>query len=130
MYPETRSFARISCALVPSAFITHTFPVKCAKCAIPAGPPIRRAPPVPRRSGPSSRSIPTSTARRPVLLAVDQQLGEGATLRVAPELADPVGPIEVGEAENVEEFGASRRRESLETSPEPCLNLLVGHEGP
>jgi hypothetical protein len=32
---------------------------------------------------------------RPILLAVDQQLGEGATLRVAPELADPVGPFEV-----------------------------------
>jgi hypothetical protein len=27
---------------------------------------------------------------RPVLLAVDQQIGEGAALRVAPELADPV----------------------------------------
>jgi hypothetical protein len=33
----------------------------------------------------------------PVLLAVDQQFGEGATLRVAPELADPVGALEVGE---------------------------------
>jgi hypothetical protein len=28
-----------------------------------------------------------------VLLAVDQQLGEGAALRVAPELADPVGAL-------------------------------------
>jgi hypothetical protein len=34
----------------------------------------------------------------PVLLAVDQQFGEGATLRVAPELADPVGSLgKVGE---------------------------------
>jgi hypothetical protein len=34
---------------------------------------------------------------RPVLLAIDQELGEGVTLLVAPELADPVGPLEVGE---------------------------------
>jgi hypothetical protein len=39
---------------------------------------------------------------RPVLLAVDQQLGEGAALRVAPELADPVGPLEVGQQQDVE----------------------------
>ena len=31
----------------------------------------------------------------PVLLAVDQELGEGATLRIAPELSDAVGPLEV-----------------------------------
>jgi hypothetical protein len=43
---------------------------------------------------------------RPVLLAVDQQLGEGAALRVAPELADPVGTVKVGEHEDVEELGA------------------------
>jgi hypothetical protein len=30
--------------------------------------------------------------KNPILLAVDQELGEGATLRVTPELADPVGP--------------------------------------
>jgi len=44
--------------------------------------------------------------QRPVLLAVDQQLREGATLRVAPELADPVGTLEVGEHQDVEQFGA------------------------
>jgi hypothetical protein len=33
-------------------------------------------------------------SERPVLLAVDQQLGEDATLRVAPELPDPVGPLD------------------------------------
>jgi len=43
---------------------------------------------------------------RPVLLAIDQQLGEGAALRVAPELSDPVGSLEVGKHEDVEEFGA------------------------
>src|SRR4249919_1663366 len=56
----------------------------------------------------ASRSIPTSTAQRPILLAVDQQLGEGATLRVAPELADPVGSLEVGEHHDVEQVRALR----------------------
>jgi hypothetical protein len=48
---------------------------------------------------------------------------------VFPELADPIGTVEVREAAYVEEFGASRRRESLEARPEPCLNILEGHEG-
>jgi hypothetical protein len=34
-------------------------------------------------------------SQRPVLLAVDQELGKGATLRIAPELSDPVGSLEV-----------------------------------
>jgi hypothetical protein len=36
--------------------------------------------------------------KRPILLAVDQELCEGATLGTAPELADsdPPGPVEVG----------------------------------
>jgi hypothetical protein len=36
------------------------------------------------------------SSESPVFLAVDYQLGEGAALRVAPELADPFGPLEVG----------------------------------
>src|SRR4029453_3862494 len=44
--------------------------------------------------------------QRPVLLAVDQELGEGAGLRVAPELADPVGSLEVRKHEDVEKFAA------------------------
>jgi hypothetical protein len=36
-------------------------------------------------------------AERPVLLAIDQELCEGPAVRVAPELADPVGALEVGE---------------------------------
>ena len=43
-----------------------------------------------------------------ILLAVDQQFGEGTALRVAPELSDPVGSLEVGEHEDVEQFGAWR----------------------
>jgi hypothetical protein len=50
---------------------------------------------------------------RPVLLTVDQQLGEGATLRVAPELADPVGSLEVGQHQDVEQFGAGSRPEDV-----------------
>jgi hypothetical protein len=64
----------------------------------------------------------------PVLLAVDQQLGEGPTLWVAPEPSDPVGAVEVGEAQHVKELGASRWREGLEASFERCLHLVEGHE--
>jgi hypothetical protein len=47
--------------------------------------------------------------RRLILLQVDQQLSEGPRRRVAPELTEPVGPLEVGQHEDVAEFGASRR---------------------
>jgi hypothetical protein len=62
--------------------------------------------------------------RRLVLLQVDQQLAEGPGLRVPPELADPLGPVEVRETEDVEELGASRWGEGLEACPEPRLHLL------
>jgi hypothetical protein len=45
-------------------------------------------------------------SERPVLLAVDQEFGEGASLRVPPELADPIGALEVGEYQDAEEFGS------------------------
>jgi hypothetical protein len=48
-----------------------------------------------------------------VLLAVDQQFGEGATLRVAPELSDPVGSLEVGQHEDAEQLGAGSGAESV-----------------
>jgi len=47
-------------------------------------------------------------SERSVLLAVDQQLGEGPALRVAPELSDPVGSLEIGEHEDVEQLGEGR----------------------
>jgi hypothetical protein len=53
-----------------------------------------------------------------VLLAVDQQLGEGATLRLAPELADPVGSLEVGQHEHVEQLGAGSGPEGIQALPE------------
>jgi hypothetical protein len=46
-------------------------------------------------------------SERPVLLAVDQELGEGARFRVPPELADPVGPLEVGEQKDVRSLAES-----------------------
>jgi hypothetical protein len=54
---------------------------------------------------------------RPVLLAVDQQLGEGAALRIAPELSDPVGSLEVGEHQDVEELGAGSRTKGIQALP-------------
>jgi hypothetical protein len=54
-----------------------------------------------------------------ILFAVDQELGEGAGLGMPPELTDPVGALEVRESQDVEEFGASCRREGFEASPEP-----------
>jgi hypothetical protein len=46
----------------------------------------------------------------PILFAVDQQVGEGTALRIAPELADPLGALQVREAQDVVEFGACRLR--------------------
>jgi hypothetical protein len=45
-------------------------------------------------------------SERPVLLAVDQER-EGARFRVPPELADPVGPLEVGEQKDVRSLAES-----------------------
>jgi hypothetical protein len=46
-----------------------------------------------------------------VLLPVDQEFSEGAALRVAPELADPIGSLEVGQHEDVEQLCAGSRPE-------------------
>jgi hypothetical protein len=64
---------------------------------------------------------------RPALLAVDQQRGDGAALRVAPELADPLGAFEVGQHEDVEELGAGSATEGIETLPEPALEFVRPH---
>ena len=62
------------------------------------------------------------------LLAVDQEFGEGAAFRVAPELTDPVGPFEVGEHQDVEQLGAGSGAECVEAFTEPSFDLLHGHE--
>ena len=65
---------------------------------------------------------------RPILLAVDQQLGEGPALRVAPELSDPVGSLEVGKHQDVEQLGAGSGTEGVETFAELTFDLLQVHE--
>jgi len=73
--------------------------------------------------------MPTSTARKgPVLLALDQQFGEGSRLWAPPVRADPVAPLEVRQHEDVEQFGAGGRTESVEALTEFALELLEVHD--
>lgn len=51
--------------------------------------------------------------QRPVLLAVDQKLGEGAGRGVPVERADAVGAVEVWKHEDVEQLGARGRAVGL-----------------
>jgi len=51
---------------------------------------------------------------RPVLLAVDQQLTEGAGSLGSPRTPDRVRPLEVREHEGVEQLGAGSRPEGVE----------------
>jgi hypothetical protein len=73
------------------------------------------------------RNIPTSTARSVRLLAIDQELGERAALRVAPELADPVGTLEVGQHQDVQELVAWSRAEGVQARPSSALELVGTH---
>jgi hypothetical protein len=68
-----------------------------------------RAPAAAEKPTPFPQHPDEHRPKRPVLLGVDQQLGEGAALRVAPELADPFRPAEVGKYQGVQEFGAGSR---------------------
>jgi hypothetical protein len=62
---------------------------------------------------------------RPVLLAVDRELGEGPRLGVPPVGADCIGPVEVGEHEDMEQFGAgSRPTEGVELSLQLSLEFI------
>jgi hypothetical protein len=65
--------------------------------------------------------------QRPVLLAVDQEPGEGAGLGGAPVRADPLRPLGVGEHQDVEEFGAGCGAEGVETVMKLSLELLEVH---
>jgi len=60
---------------------------------------------------------PHPRPERSVLLAVDQEFGECATLWVAPELSDPVGSLEVGQHEDVEQLGERGRARPLRAEP-------------
>jgi hypothetical protein len=61
----------------------------------------------------SSQSIRSSAKARPVL--------------VAPELTDPAGPLEVGNHQDVEQFGAGSRPQGVEALPESPLELVGSH---
>src|SRR4029450_12485192 len=63
----------------------------------------------------------------PVFLAVDQQLGEGTAHWVAPALSDPVGPLEVREHQDVEEFGAWSGAEGVQACSQAALKLVGPH---
>jgi hypothetical protein len=63
-------------------------------------------------------------AKRLVLLAVDQELGERAALGVAPELSDPVGSLEVRQHEDVEQLGPGNRPERVQALTKPALALV------
>jgi hypothetical protein len=74
-----------------------------------------------------SLSRPNTTAR--AALSSSRSIGncaEGPGLRMAPEGADPIGAVEVREAENVEEFGASCRREGIEALAEYSVRVARG----
>ena len=81
-------------------------------------------------SHPSRRppaTIPTSTARSVRSSSQSIRSSAKARLRIAPELSDPVGSLEVGEHEDVEEFGAGSRSESIEALPKSALELVGSH---
>jgi hypothetical protein len=62
-----------------------------------------------RESDGPAGAVSEHRPERPILLAVDQELGEGPALRVGPELADPIGTLEVEEHEDVEQLGTGSR---------------------
>ena len=72
--------------------------------------------------------MPTSTARS--VRSSSQSIRSSAkvaALRVAPELADPVGSLEVGEHQDVEQLGAGSGTERVEALPESALELVGSH---
>jgi hypothetical protein len=58
--------------------------------------------------------------KRPVLLAVDQQLRESAGSGVPLVAAEPLGAVEVGEHEDVEQFGAGCGTKATRRSRSIC----------
>jgi hypothetical protein len=62
--------------------------------------------------------MPTSTARSVRSSSQSISSSAKAALWVAPEHSDPVGSLEVGEHEDVEQLGAGSRTERVETFSE------------
>jgi hypothetical protein len=72
-----------------------------------------------------SANIPKMTAR--AVLSSSRSISSSpkfSSLRVPPELADPLHAVEVWEAKDVEELDASRRREGFESLAEDGLDLV------
>jgi hypothetical protein len=51
---------------------------------------------------------------------------KGAALRIAPELTDRVGSLEIGEHQDMEQFGAGSRSEGLQTVSESAFPAAGG----
>jgi hypothetical protein len=64
---------------------------------------------------------------RPILLAVDQELGEGAALRVAQELPNPVHPLEVGSIRTWSSSARGAGRSASEALAQHPFELLAVH---
>jgi hypothetical protein len=63
--------------------------------------------------------MPTSTALS--VRSSSQSISSSAKVRVAPELADPVGALEVGKHKNVKQLGAGSRAERIQALSESAL---------
>jgi hypothetical protein len=60
--------------------------------------------------------MPTSTARS--VRSSSQSISssaKGAALRIAPELADPLGTLQVGQHQDVEQFGTGSRPKGVQS---------------
>jgi len=94
-----------------------------------------RGPKVPPVSGPSPSvtiSLPPATSpRAPLGVSDPPRSRSGARRRRgsagSPELSDPVGSLEVGEHQDVEQLGAGSRSERVQTFSEPALKLVGSH---
>jgi hypothetical protein len=69
-----------------------------------------------RRARPAASGPPGSRSAR-----------RGAALRVAPELSDPVGSLQVGEHQDVEQLGAGSRTEGVEALLWAAFELIRTH---
>ena len=79
---------------------------------------------------PSGRPLAASRPAPPLALCEEDreghQLGEVAAMAVAPQLADPLGALEVGQHEDVEQFGARGGTEGIKPIAKDVLQV---HEG-
>ena len=93
--------------------------------------PVPRAPSAKDDSARFAQHADEHRPQRSVLLTVDQQLGEGSALRVAPELADPIDALGVGEHQDVEQLGAGSRLPPTSSSSDDISSLAayrnIGH---